>query len=40
MEDKIIGRNPVMEAIRAGHEIDKIFVKLLDKQEIDRQDLI
>ena len=27
MEDKIIGRNPVMEAIRAGHEIDKIFVK-------------
>jgi 23S rRNA (guanosine2251-2'-O)-methyltransferase len=27
MEDKIIGRNPVMEAIRAGREIDKIIVK-------------
>lgn len=27
MEDKIIGRNPVLEAIRAGREIEKIFVK-------------
>lgn len=27
MEDKIIGRNPVMEAIRSGREIEKIFVK-------------
>ncbi len=27
MSDKIIGRNPVMEAIKAGREIDKILVK-------------
>lgn len=27
MEDKIIGRNPVFEAIKAGREIDKIIVK-------------
>lgn len=27
MEDKIIGRNPVMEAIRSDREIDKILVK-------------
>lgn len=27
MEDKIIGRNPVMEAIRSGREIDKILIK-------------
>lgn len=27
MEDKIFGRNPVLEAIRSGREIDKIFVK-------------
>lgn len=27
MSDKIIGRNPVMEAIKAGRDIDKIFVK-------------
>ena len=27
MEDKIIGRNPVMEAIRSGREIEKIFIK-------------
>jgi len=27
MEDKIIGRNPVMEAIRANREIEKIFIK-------------
>ncbi|MBQ7718148.1 MAG: 23S rRNA (guanosine(2251)-2'-O)-methyltransferase RlmB [Clostridia bacterium] len=27
MSDYIIGRNPVMEAIRAGHSIDKIYIK-------------
>ena len=27
MEDKIIGRNPVMEAIKANSEIEKIFIK-------------
>lgn len=27
MEDKIIGRNPIMEAIRSGRSIDKILVK-------------
>ena len=27
MQDKIIGRNPVMEAIRSGREIEKIFIK-------------
>lgn len=27
MEDKIIGRNPVLEAIRSGRSIDKILVK-------------
>ena len=27
MEDKIIGRNPVMEAIKANREIEKIFIK-------------
>ena len=27
MEDKIIGRNPVMEAIRSGRSIDKILIK-------------
>lgn len=27
MEDKIIGRNPVAEAIKAGREIDKIIIK-------------
>ncbi len=27
MEDKIIGRNPVMEAIRSEREIDKILIK-------------
>ncbi len=27
MEDKIIGRNPVMEALRSDREIDKILVK-------------
>lgn len=27
MEDKIIGRNPVSEAIRSGREIDKILIK-------------
>ncbi len=27
MSDKIIGRNPVQEAIKAGREIDKILVK-------------
>ena len=27
MSDKIIGRNPVLEAIKAGRDIDKIFVK-------------
>ncbi len=27
MEDKIIGRNPVLEAIRSGREIDKLLVK-------------
>jgi len=27
MEDKIVGRNPVMEAIRSEREIDKILVK-------------
>ena len=27
MSDKIIGRNPVLEAIRAGREIDKILIK-------------
>lgn len=27
MEDRIIGRNPVAEAIKAGREIDKIMVK-------------
>lgn len=27
MEDKIIGRNPVLEALRSGREMDKILVK-------------
>ena len=27
MEDRIIGRNPVFEAIKSGREIDKIIVK-------------
>ena len=27
MGDKIIGRNPVMEAIKSGREIDKILIK-------------
>lgn len=27
MEDKIIGRNPVMEAIRSGRSIEKILIK-------------
>ncbi len=27
MSDKIIGRNPVLEAIKVGRDIDKIFVK-------------
>lgn len=27
MEDKIIGRNPVLEAIKANREIEKIFIK-------------
>lgn len=27
MEDKIIGRNPVIEAIKSGREIDKILIK-------------
>lgn len=27
MEDKIIGRNPILEAIRSGRAIDKILVK-------------
>ena len=27
MEDKIIGRNPVLEAIKAGRSIDKILIK-------------
>ena len=27
MSDRIIGRNPVLEAIKAGRDIDKIFVK-------------
>ncbi len=27
MEDKIYGRNPVIEAIEAGHEIDKVFLQ-------------
>lgn len=27
MEDKIIGRNPVLEAIKAGRPIDKILIK-------------
>lgn len=27
MEDKIIGRNPVLEAIRSGRSIDKILIK-------------
>ena len=27
MEDKILGRNPVLEAIRSGRNIDKILVK-------------
>lgn len=27
MEDKIIGRNPVLEAIKAGRTIDKILIK-------------
>lgn len=27
MEDKIIGRNPVLEAIRSGRSVDKILVK-------------
>ena len=27
MEDKIIGRNPVLEAIRSGREIDKLLIK-------------
>ncbi len=27
MEDKIIGRNPVMEAIRSGRAIDKLLIK-------------
>lgn len=32
MQDRLEGRNPVMEALRAGREIDKIFIK---KGEID-----
>lgn len=27
MQDKIIGRNPVIEAIKSGREIDKLFIK-------------
>ena len=27
MNDKIIGRNPVLEAIRSGRSVDKILVK-------------
>ena len=27
MEDKIVGRNPVMEALKSGREIDKILIK-------------
>ena len=27
MDDKIIGRNPVLEAIKAGRSIDKILIK-------------
>ncbi|MBQ2670409.1 MAG: hypothetical protein IJG06_06620 [Clostridia bacterium] len=27
MEDKIIGRNPVLEAIKSGKAIDKILIK-------------
>ena len=27
MEDKIIGRNPVLEAIKSGREIDKLFMR-------------
>lgn len=27
MQDKIIGRNPVLEAIKSGREIDKIYIK-------------
>lgn len=27
MSDKIIGRNPVLEAIKSGRDIDKIFIK-------------
>ena len=27
MEGKIIGRNPVFEAIKSGREIDKLMVK-------------
>ena len=27
MEDKIIGRNPVLEAIKSGRPIDKILIK-------------
>lgn len=27
MQDKIIGRNPVLEAIKSGREIDKLFIK-------------
>lgn len=27
MNDKIIGRKPVLEAINSGHDIDKLFVK-------------
>lgn len=27
MEDKIMGRNPVLEAIRSGRSIDKILIK-------------
>ncbi len=27
MEDKIYGRNPVIEALESGHEIDKVFLQ-------------
>lgn len=32
MSDKIIGRNPVLEAIKSGREIDKIIVKKGEKE--------
>ena len=28
MSDKIIGRNPVLEAIKSGRDIDKIFIEI------------